>query len=235
MNRSSAITRRASIAANSLRTDVSPNPSKLAIFVSEALSRASSVKISAGSRISPLSKKKRDLLVAQPSMSKARRDTKCLRCSTRWNGQANSPVQRATFASSPEAVVSRVSGVFNSQRQRCGNTNGSLPSGRACPARTSTTCGITSPARWITTVSPMRMSLRRFRRHCAASRWTRRHRPRSPGAARHRRMRAGAPHLNVDGFQHRRRPLGRELVGRRPARAARHKPQPPLQLQVSTL
>ena len=31
-------------------------------------------------------------------MSKARRDTNCLRCSIFWNGQANSPVQRARDA-----------------------------------------------------------------------------------------------------------------------------------------
>ena len=31
-------------------------------------------------------------------MSKARRETKCLRCSIFWNGQANSPVQRARDA-----------------------------------------------------------------------------------------------------------------------------------------
>ena len=37
-------------------------------------------------------------------MSKARRETKCFRCSIRWKGQASSPVQRRTTVSAPEAV-----------------------------------------------------------------------------------------------------------------------------------
>ncbi len=44
-------------------------------------------------------------------MSKARRETKCFRCSIFWNGQANSPVQRARAPSSPVAVTSRTTSV----------------------------------------------------------------------------------------------------------------------------
>ena len=63
----------------------------------------------------------------RPSMSKARRETKCLRCSMRWNGQANSPVQRRTTVSAPEAVVSRARGVCSGQGQWVGNANGLAP------------------------------------------------------------------------------------------------------------
>ena len=55
-------------------------------------------------------------------MSKARRETKCFRCSIRWNGQASSPVQRRTTVSAPEAVVSRARGVFSGQGQVSGNS-----------------------------------------------------------------------------------------------------------------
>ena len=64
-------------------------------------------------------------------MSKARRETKCFRCSIRWNGQANSPVQRRTTVSAPPAVVSRASGVFSGQGQTSGNSNGSASAGRS--------------------------------------------------------------------------------------------------------
>ncbi len=50
-------------------------------------------------------------------MSKARRETKWRRCSMRWNGQANSPVQRRTDGLGPEASASRAIGVFSGHGQ----------------------------------------------------------------------------------------------------------------------
>ena len=52
---------------------------------------------------------------------------------------------------------------------------------------------------------------------------------------RDRRQRAGAPDLNLDRLEHGRRPLGRELVRRRPARAARDEAQPLLERQIVDL
>ncbi len=55
-------------------------------------------------------------------MSKARRETKWIRCSIRWNGQANSPVQRRTTVSAPPLVVSRARGVASGHGQWVGNS-----------------------------------------------------------------------------------------------------------------
>ena len=99
-------------------------------------------------------------------MSKARRETNSFRCSIFWKGQANSPVQRAREPSSPVAVV--LAHHVGVQRARaffrkviCLALFGRLS------ITTSTTCGITSPARWITTVSPILMS--RPSRNCSPS------------------------------------------------------------------
>ncbi len=82
----------------------------------------------------------------------------------RWNGQANSPVQRRMtpwigLPSASTPWTSRVSGVCSGQGQWVGNSNGAAPTGRSS-STTPTICGITSPARWMITVSPTRMSLR---------------------------------------------------------------------------
>ena len=90
-------------------------------------------------------------------MSKAWRETKWLRCSLRWKGQANSPEQRRTIPSPPVAVSSRTTGVFSGHGQTFGKAKGFVPFGRAARS-TSSTWGMTSPARWTVTVSPMRMS-----------------------------------------------------------------------------
>ena len=92
-------------------------------------------------------------------MSKALRETKSFRCSRRWKGQANSPVQRRTTLWAPEVVSSRTTSVFSSQGQTDGKAKGSAPSGRLSATMPST-CGMTSPARWICTVSPTRTSSR---------------------------------------------------------------------------
>src|SRR5262245_23375674 len=83
--------------------------------------RASSVKMSAGSLIQPCSKNSVICFSPSPSISKARRETKCLRCSTFCDGQANSPVQRVTAPSSPLAVVSRITAVRRGHGQWVGN------------------------------------------------------------------------------------------------------------------
>ena len=70
-----------------------------------------SVKMSAGSFTQPCSKNNSICFSPSPSMSKARRETNCFRCSIFWNGQANSPVQRARAPSSPVAVSSRTTSV----------------------------------------------------------------------------------------------------------------------------
>ena len=78
----------------------------------------------------------------------------------RWKGQANSPEQRRTTVSAPEAVVSRTRGVARGQGQVPGNSkDGGGGSGRS-EATTPTIWGMTSPALWRMTVSPTRMSLR---------------------------------------------------------------------------
>ena len=92
-------------------------------------------------------------------MSKARRDTNSFRCSVFWNGQANSPEQRKRTPSSPAELISRTTGVFSGHGHFLGNAYSSVPFGRFSGTMPST-CGITSPARWIITVSPMRTSSR---------------------------------------------------------------------------
>ena len=82
-------------------------------------------------------------------MSKARRDTKCVRCSIFWNGQANSPVQRARAPSSPLAVVLAHHVGVQRTRAFLREMIGLRALRPLVDARTSTTCGMTSPARWI--------------------------------------------------------------------------------------
>ena len=74
-------------------------------------------------------------------MSKALRETKCFRCSLRWNGQANSPEQRRTTPSTPPAVSSRTTGVSSGQGQMVGNSKGTASSGERT---TPSTWGMTS-------------------------------------------------------------------------------------------
>ncbi len=85
-------------------------------------------------------------------MSNASRLTKWRSRSVIWAAQISPPVQRRT--ASPGGRTAKLP-----QTGQCsGKTYGSVPAGRRS-ARTSTTCGMTSPARWISTVSPTRMSL----------------------------------------------------------------------------
>ncbi len=87
-------------------------------------------------------------------MSIARRETKWNSRSTACAGQARPPVQRSTTSPSARAAWLPQAG------QVAGGVGAGRPSGGRRSASTSTTCGITSPARWMTTVSPSRASSR---------------------------------------------------------------------------
>ena len=144
-------------------------------------------------------------------MSKASRATKWRSRSSAWAGQIRPPVQRRTASPSSRTAWLPHSG------QTAGGMKGSLPAGRLSSI-TRTTCGITSPARWTTTVSPARMSVacdlvlvveRRARDGDAADM----HRLQLG----HRRQRTGAPDRDRDPVQHGLGLLGGELVGDGPA------------------
>ncbi len=88
-----------------------------------------------------------------PSMSKAPRDTKWRSRSTACAGQVSPPVQRRIASPSGRVAIEPQTG------QCVGNTNRLASAGRFSGIDV-TICGITSPARWTTTVSPLRTSLR---------------------------------------------------------------------------
>ncbi|MNC12186.1 hypothetical protein D3C75_599000 [compost metagenome] len=83
-----------------------------------------------------------------PSTSSARRETKCLSASFRCAPQIKPPVQRATASPSTRSTSEPQTG------QCAGKTISVVFSGRS-DSTTPTTCGITSPARRITTRSPI--------------------------------------------------------------------------------
>ena len=154
----------------------------------------------------------------------------------RWNGQANSPVQRARAPSSPPAMTSRTTSVFSGHGHLVGKLIG-LGAAARFSSTTSTTCGITSPARWIVTVSPMRtpsrsisilmLCKRRVLHHHAADR--------DRLELGDRGQRAGAADLDLDVAHDGGRALGRELVRDRPARSARHEAKPLLPVEAVDL
>ncbi len=122
--------------------------------------RSSSVKMSPGSLDDALLEEVVDLLLPSPSMSKARRDTNSFRCSVFWNGQRELARRSGKRTpSSPAELISRTTGVFSGHGHVLGNSYASAPFGRFS-ITTPSTCGITSPARWIVTVSPIRTSSR---------------------------------------------------------------------------
>ena len=164
-------------------------------------------------------------------MSKARRDTKCSRCSIRWNGQANSPVQRA------RAPVLAAGDLF---AHHVG-----LERARAL-GRKPVGLGIRRPL--------VEHDLDHLRDHVAGA--LDRHRVADPhaepldlvlivqGGVLHdhaadrnrlelgdRRERAGAADLDLDVAHHRHRPLGREFVRDRPARRATNEAEPVLPVE----
>ena len=155
-------------------------------------------------------------------MSKARRDTKCLRCSVFWNGQANSPEQRKRTPSSPAALISRTTGVFSGHGQVLGNAYSFAPFGRFSEHDTEHLRDHVAGALDRHRVADAHVEprdlvgivQRRVLHHHAADR--------DRLELRDRRERAGAADLDLDVAQHRGRLLGRELVRDRPARVARH-------------
>src|SRR5216684_1297623 len=147
MKRSSAIWRRSSIAATSLAALTSPQPSRSAMI--SAFSR----KMSPGWRMRPSSQNSAMCFEPSPSMSKQSRATKCFSRSTAWAAQIRPPVQRRTTMPSSRTARLPQIGHFS------GYWKGRASFGRRS-RMTPTICGITSPARWTMTVSPMRTSLR---------------------------------------------------------------------------
>ena len=164
-------------------------------------------------------------------MSNAPRDTNSFRCSVFWNGQANSPEQRKRTPSSPAELISRTTGVCSGHGHFLGNSYSFVPFGRFSATMPST-CGITSPARWIVTVSPMRTSSRAISSALCKRRVLHDH---AADADRlelcDRRQRAGAADLDLDVAHHRRRLLGGEFVRDRPAGTSRDEAQPLLPVE----
>ncbi len=146
-------------------------------------------------------------------MSKASRATKWRSRSASWAGQISPPVQRRIASPSGRTASEPHCGQWS------GKTKGTASAGRRA-STTSTTCGITSPARWITTVSPTRMSLAldivlvvqgRPGHHDAAD-----------GDRRqlgHRRQGTGAADLDRDRVRRRSRPAGPRTCARSPSAA----------------
>ena len=204
-------------------------------------SRAASVKMSAAILISPSSKNSSICLSPSPSMSKALREQKCFSPSTACAG-----ADEAAGAAAHDVALAGLL-VDLAQRRRAADRADEVPfrpAGRrrrsrrpaACRATTSRTCGMTSPARCTTTVSPTRTSSARdlvlvVQRGVGDDDAADGHRMQLGD----RRQRAGAADLDLDRFDDRRRPFGRELVRDRPARAARDEAEPLLQREVVDL
>ena len=99
-----------------------------------------------------------------------------------------------------------------------------------------TTWGMTSPARWTITVSPMRMSLRRMSSSlCSVASLTARVRDDDRVEHGERVQHAGAPDVEVDAQQLGRRLGGRVLEGDGPARLRPTTPRARCRLKSSTL
>ena len=97
-------------------------------------------------------------------------------------------------------------------------------------------CGMTSPARWTTTVSPTRTSLRAISSSLCRVALETTTPPTVTGLKLgDRGQRAGASDLDLDRLEHGHRPFGRELVRHRPARAARDEAEPLLEREIVDL
>ena len=145
-----------SMASKSFFTDTAPKPSMFSSLVSDSSCRFFSVKMSAGVRIfsagSSALKKNSICFSPSPSMSNALRETKCLMRSTACAGQISPPVQRRTASPSSRTAWLPQTG------QRSGKHVGHWQSAGRFSGTMSRICGMTSPARWMITVSPTRMS-----------------------------------------------------------------------------
>ena len=134
MNRSSAISRRASMAPNRLRTEVSPKPSSSSSVI---FSLRSSQREDVGRLVDPaLLVEQLDLLLAQAvDVEGAARHEMLAGARPPGTGQANSPVQRASAPSSPVAVASRTTSVCSGHGHFFGKFVGLGARAAACPAR----------------------------------------------------------------------------------------------------
>ena len=157
MKRSSGISRRASMALNRLRTEVSPKPSTSSRWI--FLLRSCSVKISAGSLTHSVLVEQLDLLLAQPVDIEGAAGDEVLEVLHRLIGAgefAGAVGARTLLASGNDSrattsVCERARALLRKRKRLCA----------ARPISTTpSTCGMTSPARWIVTVSPMRTSSR---------------------------------------------------------------------------
>ena len=162
MKRSSAMLRRASMAANRLRdAGLAIALALLAARLQARASRSSSVKMSGGdANQAVVVEGLDDCFSPRPSMSKALRETKWRSCSTalrRTDEPAGAAAHRIDLAGLRVDLAHRMAAAGRADlREDVGL--GALRA--ASRARRPATCGITSPARWMITVSPMRMSLR---------------------------------------------------------------------------
>ena len=104
--------------------------------------------------------------------------------------------------------------------------------GSSSGVRFSTTCGMTSPARWISTRSPTRTPSRAISSRIVERALATMTPPTPTGFSRaDRRQLAGAADLDVDRLERGLRLLGGEFVGERPARRARDLAEPPLPVE----
>ena len=231
MNRFSGMLRRASMAANRLRTDVSPKPSSSSSLMPRLRLRQ---REDVGRLLDPAVARRtaRSACRRGPRCRRRARDTKCFRRSTACAGQIRPPVQRRTTSSLPVRRIDlahRMAAADGTDLREI--RRAWRPSGRFS-GTTPSTCGITSPARWTSTVSPMRTSLRAISSSlCSVALVHDDAADRDRLQPRHRRQRAGAADLDVDAVQDGGRLLGREFVRHRPARAARDEAEPLLQVE----
>ena len=155
MKRSSAIVRRASMASNRLRTDVSPKPSVLQHDLSCCFF---SKREDVGRLLHPFFLEEQlDLLLAQAfdvegaARAEQLQVLDLLERAGKLAGAAGAGALLAGRGLLAHHVGVQIARAF------LGKLYGFASFGRLS-ITTSTTCGMTSPARWMITVSPMRMS-----------------------------------------------------------------------------
>ena len=171
------------------------------------------------------------LFSPSPSMSNALRETKCFSRSTRCAGQIRPPVQRRTTSVSAGLLVDLAHGMAAAGRADVGKREG-LGVRRPLLQHHPTICGMTSPARWTTTVSPMRTSLRAISSSLCSVALETTTPPTVTGSSLATGVSAPVrPTWISMSLQDRRRLLGRELVRDRPARRARDEAEPLLQVE----
>ncbi len=192
--------------------------------------------MSAGVRISPSLKKSSICLSPSPSMSKALREQKCLSPSTACAGAdelagaaahdvGDSPVFSSISRSAAEPQTGQVFGKlvgFGAWRALVEHDLDDLRDDVAGPLHHDR---VADPH--VLAGDLVLVVQRRVRDDDAAD-------GDGPELG-DRRQRAGAPDLDLDRLQHRRRPLGRELVRHRPAGRARDEAEPLLQREIVDL